>query len=144
MSLEGAQLGHYRLTRFLKGGGMGEVYLAEDLTLSRQVAIKVMKGEEALYPNSQSAQEAERLFQREMTVIAGLDHPNILTLLESGEQNINHERITYMVMPYCPAGSLADWIKQYHSKSLLSSQEVAQLLAQAAEGLQHAHDQHIL
>jgi serine/threonine protein kinase len=144
MSLEGSQLGHYRITQFLKGGGMGEVYLAEDLALPRQVAIKVMKTEEALYPNSQTAQEAARLFQREMRAIAMLDHPNILTLHEAGEQNINREQVTYMVMPYCPAGSLADWIKQYHSASLLSPQEVAQLLTQAAEALQHAHDQRIL
>ena len=144
MSLEGVQLGHYRITQFLKGGGMGEVYLAEDLALPRQVAIKVMKTEEALYPNSRMSQEATRLFQREMRAIAMLDHPNILTLHEAGEQNINREQITYMVMPYCPAGSLADWIKQYHSASLLSPQEVAQLLTQAAEALQHAHDQRIL
>jgi Protein kinase domain len=103
MSLEGVKLGHYRLTQFLKAGGMGEVYLAEDLALPRQVAIKVMKGK-TLYPNSQTAREAERLFQREMTVIAALDHPNILTLHEAGEQNVNHQRITYMVMPYCKAG----------------------------------------
>ena len=114
MSLEGAQLGHYRLTQFLKGGGMGEIYLAEDLALPRQVAIKVIKGEEPLYPNSQSAQEAARLFQREMRAIAMLDHPNILTLYEAGEQKLNQEQITYMVMPYCPVGSLADWIRKYH------------------------------
>jgi eukaryotic-like serine/threonine-protein kinase len=74
MSLVGTQLGHYRLIQFLNGGGMGEVYLAEDLSLSRQVAIKVMKTEGSLYPNSQTAQEAQRLFQREMKVIAALDH----------------------------------------------------------------------
>ena len=51
MSLVGVQLGHYRLTRFLKEGGMGEVYLAEDLALPREVAIKVIKSEESLYPN---------------------------------------------------------------------------------------------
>src|SRR5215472_2719272 len=144
MSLEGVQLGHYRRTQVLKGGGMGEIYLAEDLALPRQVAIKVMKGEQALYSNSQAAQEAERLFQREMKVIAALDHPNILTLLEAGEQNVNHERITYMVMPYCPAGSLADWIRQYHGSSLLLPLEASQLLLQAGEALQYAHGQGIL
>jgi hypothetical protein len=144
MSLVGTQLGHYRLIQFLNGGGMGEVYLAEDLSLSRQVAIKVMKTEGSLYPNSQTAQEAQRLFQREMKVIAALDHPHILTLYEAGEQSIKRERITYMVMPYCPAGSLADWIAQYHGSNLLSPQEVSQLLSQAGEALQYAHDQRIL
>jgi serine/threonine protein kinase len=87
---------------------MGEVYVAEDLSLPREVAIKVMKTEKALYPNSQTEQDAHRLFQREMKVIATLDHPHILTLLEAGEQDVKHERIIYMVMPYCPAGSLDD------------------------------------
>src|SRR5262249_34991879 len=73
-----------------------------------------------------------------------LDHSNILTLLEAGEQDLNHERITYMIMPYCPAGSLADWIRQFHANTPLSPQEVSQLLLQAGEALQHAHDQGIL
>ena len=144
MNLVGTQLGHYRLLQFLNGGGMGEVYLAEDPSLSRQVAIKVIKTDGSLYPDSQAGQEAKRLFQREMKVIAGLDHPNILTLLEAGEQNVNRERMTYMVMPYCPAGSLADWIRRYHGNSLLSPKEISQLLKQAAGALQHAHDHHIL
>ena len=141
MRLEGEKLGHYQLTRFIQGGGMGEVYLAEDLTLSRQVAIKVMKTEPALYPDAQSSKDAARLFQREMQAISMLDHAHILTLLEAGEQQIGHDNITYMVMPYCPEGSLADWIRCYHSTKPLSPDEVAQILQQAADALQYAHDQ---
>src|SRR5712672_60970 len=74
MRLEGEKLGHYQLTRFIQGGGMGEVYLAEDLTLSRQVAIKVMKTEPTLYPDAQASKDAARLFQREMRAISMLDH----------------------------------------------------------------------
>jgi len=144
MHLEGTQLGHYRLTRFIQGGGMGEVYLAEDLTLSRQVAIKVMKAEPVLYPDAQNSKDAARLFQREMRAISMLDHAHILTLLEAGEQRISHDNITYMVMPYCPEGSLADWIRRYHSTKPLSPNEVAQVLQQAADALQYAHDQQIL
>jgi serine/threonine protein kinase len=144
MRLEGEQLGHYRLTRFIQGGGMGEVYLAEDLTLSRQVAIKVMKTEPTLYPDAQASKDAARLFQREMRAISMLDHAHILTLHEAGEQRVSQENITYMVMPYCPEGSLTDWIRRYHSKQPLSPEEVAQILQQAADALQYAHDQQIL
>lgn len=141
MRLEGEQLGHYRLTHFIQSGGMGEIYLAEDLTLSRQVAIKVMKTEPVLYPNAQASKDAARLFQREMQAISMLDHAHILTLLEAGEQQIDHDNVAYMVMPYCPEGSLADWICHYHSTQSLSPDEVAQLLQQAADALQYAHDQ---
>jgi eukaryotic-like serine/threonine-protein kinase len=144
MRLEGEQLGHYRLTRFIQSGGMGEVYLAEDLTLSRQVAIKVMKTEPVRYPDAQASKDAARLFEREMRAISMLDHAHILTLLEAGEQQIGHDNIAYMVMPYCPEGSLADWIRRYHSTKPLSPDEVAQVLQQAADALQYAHDQQIL
>ena len=141
MRLEGEQLGHYRLIRFLQGGGMGEVYLAEDLNLPRQVAIKVMKTETALYPDAQASKDAARLFQREMQAISMLDHPHILTLHDAGKQLINSENVSYMVMPYCPEGSLVDWISRHRRTQPLSPNEVARLLQQAADALQYAHDQ---
>jgi len=144
MRLEGEQLGHYRLTRFIQSGGMGEVYLAEDLTLSRQVAIKVMKTEPVRYPDAQASKDAARLFQREMQAISMLDHAHILALHEAGEQRIGQDNITYMVMPYCPEGSLSDWIHHYHSTQPLSPEEVGQILQQAADALQYAHDKKIL
>jgi serine/threonine protein kinase len=97
MRLEGEKLGHYQLTRFIQGGGMGEVYLAEDLNLSRQVAIKVMKTEPALYPDAQVSKDAARLFQREMQVISMLDHPHILTLHEADEQRLNNATRTQLI-----------------------------------------------
>ena len=65
MSLEGHQLGRYRLQHPLGSGGMGEVYLATDTSLNRQVAIKVIRAEAASYPEAQAAQEAARLPQEE-------------------------------------------------------------------------------
>ncbi len=82
MSLEGQQLGRYRLERRLGSGGMGEVYLATDTLINRQVAIKLIRAEVASYPNVNATSEAARLFQREMKTIAQLDHPHILPLFD--------------------------------------------------------------
>src|SRR5437867_13243875 len=99
MSLEGLQIGHYHLLRLIGSGGMGEVYLAEDPRIHRQVAIKVVRSEVAPYPNGSTVTEAARLFQREARAIAALDHPNILPLFDYGEQNISGKELIYLVMP---------------------------------------------
>src|SRR2546430_15738224 len=80
MSLEGERLGSYRLLRLLGSGGMGEFYLAEDVWIGQQVALKVIRTEGIASPESASAQEAARLFEREAKAIARLDHPHILPL----------------------------------------------------------------
>jgi len=85
MSLEGQQVGRYRFERLLGSGGMGEVYLATDTLINRQVAIKMIRSEATSYPNVNNASEATRLFQREMKAIAQLDHPHILPLFDYGE-----------------------------------------------------------
>ncbi|HEV2654997.1 MAG TPA: protein kinase [Ktedonobacteraceae bacterium] len=143
MALEGIVLGHYRLLRLIGSGGMGEVYLAEDTRIARQVAVKVVRSELDPYPNASVSQDAARLFQREMKAIAALDHPNILPLIDFGEQSINRGMFTYLIMPYRPEGSLVDWL---HTRggSLLSPEEVVPLVLQAAEALQHAHDRQIV
>src|SRR5207245_8577958 len=92
------------------------------------------------YPNAEATKEAARLFQREMRAIALLDHPHILPLYDFGEEGV----ITYMVMPYRKEGSLADWLQQRNSTELLSAGDVGHLIAQAARGLQHAHNHNII
>jgi eukaryotic-like serine/threonine-protein kinase len=144
MSLEGQQLGRYHLQRVLGMGGMGEVYLATDTLIHRQVAIKVIRSEVSSYPDPNSLQESTRLFQREMKAIATLDHPHILPLFDYGEETVNGARHSFLVMPYRPEGSLATWLQQRPGAAMLSLQDVATLVSQAADALQHAHDHQII
>src|SRR6266516_933014 len=143
MSLEGTVFGYYRLLQIIGSGGMGEVYLAEDTRIARRVAVKVVRSEFDPYPNAPATQEAIRLFQREMKAIATLDHPNILPLIDFGEQTVNRAVFTYLVMPFRPEGSLVDWLHR-RGGNLLSSEEVTPLVLQAAEALQHAHNHQIV
>jgi serine/threonine protein kinase/outer membrane protein assembly factor BamB len=144
MPLEGHLLGRYRLLRLIGSGGMGEVYLAEDPGVQRQVAMKVMRTEIATYPESETAKRATRLFQREAQAIARLDHPSILPLYDYGEQRVNGVTLTYLVMPYRQEGSLANWLQQHRSSHVLSLQDVVSLVQQAAGALQYAHDHQII
>src|SRR6266487_6047796 len=159
MSLEGQQLGRYRLIQLIGSGGMGEVYLAQDPGINRQVAIKVVRVETADYarrstdtiPGMRSVrgagtmglQDAARMFQREAKAIAMLDHPDILPLYDYGEQSMNGAMLTYLVMPYREEGSLANWLQKGGFK-LLTVQIVEQMLQQAAAALQYAHDHQVV
>ncbi|HET9920023.1 MAG TPA: protein kinase, partial [Ktedonobacteraceae bacterium] len=144
MAIETLQNGRYRRMRLLGSGGMGEVHLMEDTRVNRQVAIKVLRAESDPYPDSDSSKDAARLFQREARAIAALEHSNILPLYDFGEEAIDGVIITYMVMPYCPDGSLVGWARQGRNNTPLTPQDVAQLIFQAAEALQYAHDHTVI
>ena len=144
MPLDGQTLGHYRLLRLIGKGGMGEVYLAEDVRIGRQVAIKVVQSEQTSYPNEQATKDAARLFQREMKAIAALDHPHVLPLYDYGETTIGRSLIAYMVMPYRSEGSLDDWLQQRGTSDPLSPEEVSNVVSQAADALQHAHEHNLI
>ncbi|HEX9131048.1 MAG TPA: protein kinase [Ktedonobacteraceae bacterium] len=141
---EGQQLSHYQLVRLLKSGGMGEVYLAVDTLLHRQVAIKVIDTDTIRYAETGAAKDAARLFLREAQAIAQLDQTNILPLYDSGEQSVDGTALMYMVMPYRQAGSLADWKRTCFGEHLLPLAAVERIVRQAAFALQHAHDRQII
>ncbi len=143
MALETLQNGRYRYLRLLGVGGMGEVFLMQDERVTRQVAIKVIRSENASSLDSAAAVNAARLFQREAKAIAALEHPNILPLYDFGEEISDGTTISYMVMPYCADGSLAGWLRQRVEKPL-SPQDIAFVIEQAAEGLQYAHDHDVI
>src|SRR5207248_9656978 len=77
-------LSHYRVERLIGAGGMGEVYLAEDITLHRKAALKVLPS------RSMEDEERVRRFKREARAASALNHPNIITLYEIGESNGVH------------------------------------------------------
>ena len=144
MPLEGKQIDRYAILRLLGSGGMGDVYLAEDPRIGQQVAIKVIRTELSPYPDKQAGQNAARLFQREAKAIVKLDHPHILPLYDYGEEHIGNAPVIYLVMPYRPEGSLTDWLRHRDSNDLLDPQDIAQLVNQAADALQHAHEHHVI
>src|SRR5437660_10736065 len=110
MLQEGLLFNQYRIVRRLKSGGMGEVYLADDIQLQRQVAIKVIRADTSRYSDFDEAKEAARLFLREAQAIAKLDHNHILPLYEAGQERINGRLHMFMVMPFRQEGSFAEWL----------------------------------
>ena len=144
MPLETLQNGRYRIIRPLGSGSMGEVYLVDDTRINRQVAIKVIRTEATPYPDSNTTQDAARLFEREAKAIARLNHPNILPLYDFGEEIVNGTPLTFMVMPYCPDGSLSTWLQARGPNQPLALQDIAHFLHEAADALQHAHDNGII
>jgi eukaryotic-like serine/threonine-protein kinase len=83
-SLVGQTIGHYKISESIGTGGMGEVYLATDITAGRKAALKLLP--------MRFTGDAERLkrFQQEAHAVVGLNHPNILTVYEIGEDHSTH------------------------------------------------------
>jgi hypothetical protein len=141
--LEGQIIGGCRIIRRLGGGGMGEVYLAEQISLSRQVAIKLVRPEGEALAASGGPSPAER-FAREARAIASMEHPHILPVYDFGEQ----AGLAYLVMAYAPNGSLQEALTPgqplFRFGMPLSLDLAGVILDQAAQALQHAHDRGVL
>src|SRR5712691_11067325 len=144
MLLEGQQLAQYCIIQRLRSGGMGEVYLALDENLHRHIAIKVIQTDYSHYPDDDAAEEAVRLFLREMQAVAQLEHPNILPVYDSGEESIDDLTLMFMVMPFREDGSLADWLRTPGKSRILWPRDVCPIVKQAASALQCAHNNSIL
>src|SRR6266480_208034 len=82
--LVGRTIGHYKISESIGTGGMGEVYLATDITAGRKAALKLLP--------ARFTGDADRLkrFQQEAQAVVGLNHPNIVTVYEIGEDNSIH------------------------------------------------------
>jgi serine/threonine protein kinase len=145
MPFDGLQLGNYRLLRLIGSGGMGEVYVAEDIRTPRQIAVKIARIDPQPFTSSETLSDIKRLFHREMQVIITLDHPNILPLIDFGEMVYQQQNtLLYIVMPYRPEGSLSNWLTRQHINTPLPLRDATSFLLQAADALQHAHDHQIV
>ncbi|HEY8106481.1 MAG TPA: serine/threonine-protein kinase, partial [Gemmatimonadales bacterium] len=123
--LRSALAGRYTVERELGRGGMATVYLADDLKHGRQVALKVLRAElgALLGPDR---------FTREIQIAAGLNHPHILPLYDSGDAG----GLLFYVMPYVQGGSLRQRLTRERQ---LPIDDALRLTHQVASALDHAH-----
>ena len=125
-------LGRYHIRRELGRGGFGIVFLAEDTRLRREVALKVARPEVLAQP------ELRRRFLREARAAAGLDHPNVTPVYDSGEV----DGICYIASAYCAGDNLEVWLRRQERP--VPPRRAAALVAALAGAVEHAHQRGIL
>jgi tetratricopeptide (TPR) repeat protein len=123
--------GRYKITGTLGRGGMGIVYKADDTVLDRTVAFKVLP--DTLKENPQALKN----FLREAKSAAALNHPNIVTVFDAGEQDGAY----YIAMEYVDGNTLKEIVKH---RGKISTAGIVHVLAQMSEALAYAHDQKIV
>ncbi|HSE22338.1 MAG TPA: protein kinase [Pyrinomonadaceae bacterium] len=124
-NLSGHQISHYKIIRLLGAGGMGEVYLAEDLKLHRQIALKVL--------TSQFESDVERIkrFKKEARAVSALNHPNIITIYSIEET----EAGSFIATEFIEGKTLRERI----AERPLSWQEAVKIAIQMTGALKTAH-----
>lgn len=123
--------GRYRIIRTIGSGGMANVFLAKDLILERDVAVKVLRFD------FQNDQIAIRRFQREALAASELVHPNIVGVYDVGEE----DGMQFLVMEYVEGTDLKQYIKQNHP---LAVNQVVAIMEQILSGITLAHHHHII
>jgi predicted Ser/Thr protein kinase len=126
-------VGRYEITGELGRGAMGVVYKALDPTIGRTVALKTMR----LDVHGLDAQEMVRRFQNEARAAGVLNHPNIVTIYDAGEQ----DGIFYIAMEFIEGTTLHELLAE---KRVLATDEVLQLTRQICRGLDYAHSNGIV
>ena len=116
----------YELLERVGGGGMADVYKAQDRLLDRPVAVKI------LHAQFQSDEEFIEKFHREAQAAARLSHPNIVNIYDVGASGDDH----YIVMEYVPGRTLKELIQQ---RGHLAPEEALTITGEIAEALAHAH-----
>jgi len=130
MIAPGSRLGPYEIVSRLGAGGMGEVYRARDTRLDRSVAIKVLP------PNIAREEQARARFEREARAISALNHPNICTLFDVGNEN----GVAYLVMELIEGPTLAELL----ARGALPLHDALRYAIDIATALDRAHRQGIV
>ncbi len=124
-SLMGRMFSHYRIESLLGVGGMGEVYLAEDTSLDRKVALKLLP--------AQFTNDSERLrrFRQEAHAASALNHPNILTIYEIGQVDGHHYTATEFID--------GETLREHMASTRMKLDELLDVAGQVASALAAAH-----
>ncbi len=125
----GTRFGQYEIAAPLGKGGMGEVYLARDTRLERQVALKILP------LDFTQSHDRLRRFEQEAKTVSALNHPNILTIHEIGAQNGTH----FITTEFIAGQTLRDRLQQP-----LSQSEAMEIASQIAHALAAAHEANII
>lgn len=132
MMIKGRRLsGRYKILDMIGGGGMANVYLAHDMILDRDVAVKVLRMDFA------EDEEFIRRFHREAQSATSLAHPNIVSIYDVGEE----DSIYYIVMEYVDGQTLKQYIQQ---NSPIRIDDALEIMKQLTSAISHAHQNHII
>ncbi|MEO6724684.1 MAG: protein kinase [Blastocatellia bacterium] len=126
----GSQVARYRILQKIGAGGMGEVYLAEDASLGRKVAIKILP--------EQFTQQADRVrrFEQEARAASALNHPNIITIYEIGQVSSDTGALHFIATEFIEGETL----RQRMNAQRMTLSEALDVAIQAASALQAAHN----
>src|SRR6266542_1727735 len=125
-SLVGETIGHYKISKRIGTGGMGDVYLATDITAGRKAALKLLP--------ARFTSDAERLkrFQQEARALVGFNHPNILTVYEIGEDHSTHYIASELIE--------GETLRQRLNRGRMQLSEAVDMALQVASALAAAHE----
>jgi predicted Ser/Thr protein kinase len=132
---EAERLGRYQLEREIGRGAMGIVYLGRDTAINRMVAIKAIPLASE-FSDSELIEARSRFF-REAETAGRLNHPNIVTIYDVGEER----GLAYIAMEYLKGRHLSEYAK---SNNLLEPRKVLEIIARTAEALGFAHKQQVV
>jgi len=124
------RLGRFELLKRLGQGAMGEVYLGLDPAIGREVAVKT------IHPEVAQGTEARERFAQEARAAGTLNHPNLVTIHEFGED----QGVLYLAMEYVPGVDLEALLRD----RILAPVEALEILAQVCDGLAYAHQKGVL